>query len=118
MEEQELLLAKVCVLIGAWYYFTYLHKEPCRNSILQGHSYIQELLSDDCNPRRAAEGLRMPFPTFRLLMQELQQRNFLVDSRYVSAEEKLAIFLHIVGHKSSNRLVQERFQHSGETISR
>lgn len=35
----------------------------------------------------------------------------------VSTIQKLAIFLQIVGEGSGNRAVQERFQHSGETIS-
>ncbi|CAI0401887.1 unnamed protein product [Linum tenue] len=33
-------------------------------------------------------------------------------------EEQLAIFLNIIGHNERNRVIQERFQHSGETISR
>ncbi|KAA0062826.1 putative nuclease HARBI1 [Cucumis melo var. makuwa] len=33
-------------------------------------------------------------------------------------EEALAMFLITLGHGFSNRMVQERFQHSGETVSR
>ncbi|GAA0147370.1 hypothetical protein LIER_36504 [Lithospermum erythrorhizon] len=33
-------------------------------------------------------------------------------------EEQLAIFLSVVGQNKTNREMQERFQHSGETISR
>jgi hypothetical protein len=36
----------------------------------------------------------------------------------MSVEEQLAIFLKIVGENASNRMVQDRFQHSGDTISR
>jgi hypothetical protein len=33
-------------------------------------------------------------------------------------EEMVAMFLVIVGHGVGNRMIQERFQHSGETVSR
>jgi hypothetical protein len=39
-------------------------------------------------------------------------------TKTVSVEEAVAIFLYIVGRGASNRDAQERFQHSGETISR
>lgn len=35
----------------------------------------------------------------------------------MSTTQKLAIFLQIVREEASNRMVQERFQHSDETIS-
>lgn len=31
--------------------------------------------------------------------------------------EKIAMFIHVFGHKCTNREVQERFEHSGDTIS-
>ncbi|KAK6912237.1 Harbinger transposase-derived nuclease domain [Dillenia turbinata] len=36
----------------------------------------------------------------------------------LNSHDDLAIFLNIVGHNERNRVIQERFQHSGETISR
>ena len=36
----------------------------------------------------------------------------------MSVEEQLAIFLKIVGENASNRMAEERFQRSGDTISR
>ena len=35
----------------------------------------------------------------------------------MSTTQKLAMFLQIVREGASNRMVQERFQHSGETVS-
>ncbi len=58
----------------------------------------------------------MPHSTFILLRNEIKYKNLLEEKR-VSIEEQLAIFLHIVGRNSSNRSAQERFQHSGATIS-
>ncbi|CAD6264844.1 unnamed protein product [Miscanthus lutarioriparius] len=54
---------------------------------------------------------------FRALVRRLRG-NGLVDSRYVSVEEQLAIFLYAVSKNASNRVLQDQFQHSGETISR
>lgn len=39
-------------------------------------------------------------------------------TRGVSVEERCAIFLYIVGNNASSRNAQERFQRSGETITR
>ena len=36
----------------------------------------------------------------------------------MNATEILGMFLHMLGHGVKNRLAQERFQHSGETVSR
>jgi hypothetical protein len=38
-------------------------------------------------------------------------------SKLLSLDEQLAIFLYIVGQNATNRQTQDRFQHSGETIS-
>jgi len=38
--------------------------------------------------------------------------------RGMSVEEPLAIFLKIIGENASNRMAQERFRQSGDTISR
>ena len=39
-------------------------------------------------------------------------------SRRVSSTEVLGMFFHTIGHDVGNRLAQEWFQHSGETMSR
>lgn len=52
------------------------------------------------------------------LVDWMEVRGLLSATRYVSVAEQLAIFLFMVGHNNSNRAAQERFQHSGETISR
>ncbi|KNZ47672.1 uncharacterized protein VP01_6236g2 [Puccinia sorghi] len=55
---------------------------------------------------------------FKLLCTELIQVKMEPVSKLLSMEEQLAIFLHITGHNNSNRLAQDRFQHSGQTISK
>ncbi|KAF8187944.1 hypothetical protein K438DRAFT_1490367, partial [Mycena galopus ATCC 62051] len=39
-------------------------------------------------------------------------------TKYVSADEKLATFLHFARTGTSNRMLQERFQRSADTIHR
>ncbi|XP_026384805.1 protein ALP1-like [Papaver somniferum] len=55
---------------------------------------------------------------FLRLTHILRERKLLRDGRWVTIEEQLAIFLLTIGHNEDNRMLQERFQHSGETISR
>ncbi|XP_026429150.1 protein ALP1-like [Papaver somniferum] len=55
---------------------------------------------------------------FLRLTHILRERELLRDRRWVTIEEQLAIFLLTIGHNEDNRILQERFQHSGETISR
>jgi hypothetical protein len=88
----------------------------CRTS-LPGAVYIQQLLEDK-HPRRIREVLRMNLSTFNALRVWLLVNTSLENSRNISIEEKLAMFIHTIGHGASNRQVQERFSHSGETVSR
>jgi hypothetical protein len=55
---------------------------------------------------------------FALLWAELASTGDLSDSRYITAQEQLAIFIYWMVHGSSQQELQERFQRSGDTISR
>jgi hypothetical protein len=99
------------------YYGMYYDKTPCRTSALGGASYMSEIVSTK-NLRRAHEVLRMPLSTFTKLCAWFREQGLLQDEKVVSVEEQVAIFMDIVGKKASNRGCQERFQHSGDTISR
>ncbi|XP_026459121.1 uncharacterized protein LOC113359753 [Papaver somniferum] len=55
---------------------------------------------------------------FLRLCDMLKEKDLLRHSNGVRVEEKVAIFMLVVGHNERNRILQERFQHSGETISR
>ena len=89
-------------------------KIPCRTSALRGDMYAQELRNG--SPVRFREVCRMDKHTFRSLMVHLEP--YLEDTIHITANEQVMIFLFIIGHAGSNRLAGERFQHSGETISR
>ncbi|XP_035831514.1 uncharacterized protein LOC110866365 isoform X1 [Helianthus annuus] len=86
------------------------------NSALTGHAYTQELLhgsSTQCH-----ELMRLSRDAFVLLCNHFKEKNWLKSSRSISFEEKLAMFLTVIGHNERFRMVKRRFQHSTETIHR
>jgi hypothetical protein len=83
------------------------------DSLLTGNLYCQELLTTP-NEARFRNALRMEKETFLSLILNLKSKG-LKHSRYISAEEKGMIFIHvIVGF--SIRQCSERWQHSSESI--
>ncbi|XP_028785369.1 uncharacterized protein LOC114741284 [Neltuma alba] len=97
------------------YAVTYLCKEPCRTSDQTGHAWVQEILRG--NPTRCYEMFRMEKRVFHYLCAELSEYGLKV-TKHMGVEEMVAMFLNMVGHGIGNRMIQERFQHSGETVSR
>ncbi|KAM0052193.1 putative harbinger transposase-derived nuclease domain-containing protein [Helianthus debilis subsp. tardiflorus] len=86
------------------------------NSALTGHAYTQELLhgsSTQCH-----ELMRLSRDAFVLLCNHFKEKSWLKSSRSISFEEKLAMFLTVIGHNERFRMVKRRFQHSTETIHR
>ena len=55
--------------------------------------------------------------TFFQLCNDLEGVYHLRSSRRMTVVEKVGIFIFIIAQGASNRHAQERFQHSGETIS-
>ena len=82
-----------------------------------GHNYIHELLESG-NYVWIHQVFRMKYGTLIALREWLLAYTALKPRKEVTVEEKLAIFLHIVTRPASNRDTQERFSHSGDTISR
>ncbi|KNZ53042.1 uncharacterized protein VP01_335g1 [Puccinia sorghi] len=89
---------------------------PYNDLDLTGANYTIVILRG--NPCQCVAILRVPSSTFKFLCTELIQVKMEPVSKLLSMEEQLAIFLYITGHNNSNRLVQDRFQHSGQTISK
>ncbi|XP_020419156.1 putative nuclease HARBI1 [Prunus persica] len=81
-----------------------------------GNIWLMELLHG--NDRRCHTMLRMDKDVFYRLSNELQSNYGLRGSRNMNSIEILGMFVHMLGHGVGNRLAQERFQHSGETVSR
>ena len=101
--------------IAGKYCTTYLDKADPRTSILSGMGWLQETIS---TPGETYRMLRVNNHAFFDLHDLLVTRYGLVSSLHVCSQESLAIFLWIVGGCESNRKTQNRFKHSGETISR
>uniref|UniRef100_A0A803LBP0 DDE Tnp4 domain-containing protein n=1 Tax=Chenopodium quinoa TaxID=63459 RepID=A0A803LBP0_CHEQI len=98
------------------YYVKYIHKEPCFTSYRTGERWIHEILNG--HEKRCFNMFRMTKNTFRQLAFDLENKYGLLPSERMSTLEKLGIFLYVLSIGASNREAQERFQHSGETISR
>ena len=72
----------------------------------------------ESNEKLCYNMFRMKNEVFHNLCQVLQHDYGLQDSRNIRLEESMTICLLILGHRTCNRIVQEIFQHLGETISR
>jgi hypothetical protein len=87
---------------------------PLRDG-LPGKIYYNDLI--DCNNEvRFAQVARMRKATFFMLLNKLKEVG-LKDGRKVCAGEKLLIFIFTICSNTS-RMTQERFQHSGDTITK
>ena len=104
----------VAALVGE-YAIMHICKEPRRTSEHTGHTWVYEILQG--HPIHCYEMFRMEKFIFHKLCTELVEQG-LKETKGMRVQEMVAIFLNMVGHGLGNRMLQERFQHSGETISR
>lgn len=111
LDEMELVAAA-----AGYYYYSCITKQPSRGLSTRRCEFMTEVLNG--NDDFCREMLRMDKHVFHKLSDILRQRAMLRDTAGVMIEEQLAIFLNVIGHNERNRVIQERFQHSGETISR
>jgi hypothetical protein len=93
----------------------YHMKEPYHTSILSGYAWLQELLHG--HPERIRTELGVHKEVFLALIILLRSMGH-GDTRYVTLEEQLAIFLYISVTGLSIRHVGERFQCANGTISK
>ncbi|XP_038692514.1 protein ALP1-like [Tripterygium wilfordii] len=94
----------------------FFDKMSCRTSKLQGAKWVAEILHG--HPDRCYQTFRMKKEIFGDLCYQLRDKYMLRTSNYVQIPEMVGMFLFILGHCAGNILVQECFQHSGETVSR
>jgi hypothetical protein len=90
-------------------------KEPYHTSSLTGEAWVMELLAG--HPERIRCELGMHRHVFAELISELRRMGH-SNSKYVSLEEQLSIFLYACVTGLTIRHIGERFQRSNETISR
>ena len=95
--------------------FHYHMKEPYHTSILSGYAWVQELLHG--HPKHIFTELGVHKEAFLALVDELQSMEH-EDTKNVTLQEQLAIFLYISVTGLSIRHAGERFQHANATISK
>lgn len=98
------------------YYINYIHKEPCMVSYNTGMRWLNEILRGHW--KRSINMFKMDRDTLMSLCNDLETHYGLKPSRRMCVIKKVGIFLFTLAVGTSNRHVQERFQHSGETVSR
>ncbi|RVW22028.1 uncharacterized protein LOC104877720 isoform X1 [Vitis vinifera] len=94
----------------------FLCKTPQRTSMLSGAQFVRDMIEG--HPQTCYELFRMDKETFMNLCDHLKRHENLQDTRFVTVEEAVAMFLLIVGHNVRMRVVADRFQHSTETVAR
>ncbi|XP_050238396.1 uncharacterized protein LOC126687883 [Mercurialis annua] len=92
----------------------HIGRRPDTNSSLSGSGYVQEIL--DGNPAHSLEMLRMKKEAFLALCQHFKAKGWLKNSRYISVEEKMAIFMFTLSQNHRNRAIKRRFNHSTQTV--
>ena len=88
---------------------------PYHTSILSGEGWVSELLNG--HPERIWTELAVHKHVFKHLLDELRKHDR-TDSKHVTLQEQLAIFLYTCVTGLSIRHVGERFQRSNSTISK
>ena len=97
------------------YYSRYYNKQPYHTSALTGNAWVQELLAG--HPERIRSELGVHKHVFKVLLQLLHNAGY-NDSKHVSLEEQLSIFLYASVTGLSTQHIGERFQRSNNTITR
>ena len=90
-------------------------RQKYHTSVLSGHAWVQELLNG--HPGRIRCELGVSHQVFDLLLSNLRGMGY-KDSRHVTLEEQLAIFLYTCVTGLSTRHVGERFQRANNTIAK
>jgi hypothetical protein len=93
-----------------------LFSESYHNSMLTGEAYIQELLTSS-NPHWLEDILGVPRTVFLKMLEILSDVTKFQDTREVSMEEQLAIFLYFGQTNVDYCHIADRFNQSTDMIS-
>ncbi|XP_068636250.1 protein ALP1-like [Aristolochia californica] len=119
-DEVLVAMAASVTAIAAAYHFLQqeqdLQEESSLTSSDNETSYVDEIL--DGSRIQCREHFRMDKTVFNKFCGVLQSRGLLHNTNRVRIEEQLAIFLLTIGRNERNRVLQDHFRYSGETISR
>ncbi|KAF7297406.1 putative transposase [Mycena indigotica] len=110
-----MMVSRLVVLAATLYTSRWYYAQPYHTSKLTGIDWVNELILG--HPERIYNELGMHLHVFVMLIIELRQMGY-VDSRYVTLEEQLAIFLYSCRTGMGCRNIGERFQRSNDTITK
>lgn len=112
----KIAILSICASVTALsnYIKGYYIKTPRNDSKLSGSEWNHEILNGHGGRFRSAFGLSKH--VFNRLLQILQSKAGLKDSKHLSVEEQLGIFLYIATTGLSIQKAQERIQRSVDTI--
>ncbi|XP_030524131.2 uncharacterized protein LOC115736516 [Rhodamnia argentea] len=91
-------------------------RELIRDSVLSEPEWVMEVLCGHSD--RVYEAFTVKRHVFLNLCGLMIEIGWLKDSRYIKVDEQVTIFLSMICHKKSNKDLFERFQSSGQTISK
>ncbi|KAJ0488731.1 putative harbinger transposase-derived nuclease domain-containing protein [Helianthus annuus] len=111
---QKLLLLIVMFLYLRYFWPRNPKRKRDNTSVMSGHHFTSELLQG--NDRQCIELLRMSRDSFVRLCTHFRVKGWLKDSKHISLEEKMAMFLMMLGHNQCFSVIKRRFQHSKQTI--
>ena len=114
-DEEFYQLVVVTCETAVTYFNKYINKTPCYYFEQTRWAWVRRCMEG--NKKLCYNMFRMKNEVFHNLCQVLQHDYGLQHSRNIMLEELVAICLLILGHGTCNQMVQEIFQHSGETIS-
>lgn len=86
-----------------------------KRTLVRGVKNVKEFLRDELS---CFDQLRMDNHTFHTLCQMLRNHGGLKESKNMFVEERVAIFLNILGHDLKQRLIVRRLRRSKETITK
>jgi hypothetical protein len=89
-------------------------KRPIHTTSLTGAKKVKEI--NEGHESWCKSGFRMEKEIFKATSNFLRRENLLCDTRGVSIEEQLGMFMYMISHNASNQMLQKAFQHSGDTI--
>ena len=107
-DDVSIVLILIIFQVVQYYSTEQYDKIPCRISKLYSAEYVFKVIQQN-HPCRIQEIFCMPLSTLfkleRFFLHHIDLRN----SQYVNILEKIAMFIHVLRHKYTNREIQKRF---------
>ena len=94
-----------------------MNPRQLRNSALQGTDYVVEVLNEMAGDTRLRQLTGLSRELFDRFVEKVTHTEIVREGPMVTIQESCVIFLAIMHLRLSNRQAQERFQHSGATIT-